>query len=74
MTKNFEELFSLLREEGLFDEGQGRVSCQVRLSGGTLQPRQHLHLWADRAEADAFLQRLLKRSNKDWQVCEEDVI
>ena len=70
----FVEIFELLREEGLFDERRGRVCCQVRVTDKTLEDNQYLYLWADRTEAEAFLERLRKRHEGDWRVFEVDVV
>lgn len=70
----FVEILDLLREEGLFDEHRGRACCQVRVTDKTLEERQYLYLWADRTEAEAFLDRLRQRNGRDWRVFEVEVV
>ncbi len=70
----FVEILELLQEEGLFDERRGRVCCQVRVTDTTLEERQYLYLWADRTEAEAFLDRLRQPNGGDWRVFEVDVV
>jgi hypothetical protein len=72
--EEFLQISSLLAQEGLYDESRGRLYCLVRRPEGVLMEKEFLYLWKDRADAEAFAQKIPHRTPGIWRVFEEDVI